>query len=292
MRMKMKKIIILLSMVFFLPLSAGALEVDDEKQVESKEAMLQSYEPNRVGLTFDDNDVGFVDFTLSLQYPFLSLDKAMAAKARQPSGRMLMDLFTRYLRPVPYLAFTGRFGHYLDTRESSPIVGKRFNPKILMRFFTTDPVAAHLDIGFAHESNGQRVNSAAAYQDLRADFAKDNEEPDFARDYISRGWDYWEVLWYKNFNGLDNGSSDGLSTQVSLKYFMEHGYLQGDGSTDDQYDKLYPAARGNGSYRNSGLLRADCGIHADKPSGGQHHLYRHDYYRGPGPGRDCQWAGS
>jgi hypothetical protein len=129
---------------------------------------------------------------------------------------------------VPYLAFTGRFVQYLDTRESSPVIVKKFNPRLFLRFFSSDPVASHLDIGYVHESNGQRINTATAYQEIRAEFANDNEDPDFANDYISRGWDYWEVLWHKNYNSAIDASNNGLATRISFKYFMEYGYLQGD----------------------------------------------------------------
>ncbi|MCK4794368.1 MAG: hypothetical protein KAV87_62145 [Desulfobacteraceae bacterium] len=219
----MKKICVLMSLCFLLPLSANA---ENKTPADNgQEALLQSYEANRLGWTFDDNDVGYMDFTLSLMYPiFLSLKKAEVAKAEENNPGFL----TKYLRPIPYLAFTGRFGQYLATRKSSPVIGKRFNPKLFLRFFTSKTVNSYLDLGFAHESNGQRIDSLTAYQDLRDDFVSEDEDSDFANDYISRGWDYWEVAWYKNFNGIEDDSENGFSTHLSLKYFMEYGYLQKD----------------------------------------------------------------
>ena len=103
----MKKICILILLCSLLPLSAKAENKPEADKPQ--EALLQSYEPNRLGWTFDDNDVGYMDFTLSLMYPiFFSLKNAEAAKAVDNPG-----LFTKYLRPLPYLAFTGRFGQYL-----------------------------------------------------------------------------------------------------------------------------------------------------------------------------------
>ncbi len=218
----MKKICILILLCSLLPLSAKAENKPEADKPQ--EALLQSYEPNRLGWTFDDNDVGYMDFTLSLMYPiFFSQKNAEVAKAVDNPG-----FFTRYLRPLPYLAFTGRFDQYLSTRKSSPVLGKRFNPKIFLRFFTSKTANSYLDLGYAHESNGQRIDTITGYQDLRDDFASEDEDPDFANDYISRGWDYWEVGWYRNFNGMKDDSENGFSTHFSLKYFMEYGYLQKD----------------------------------------------------------------
>ncbi|MBU0481730.1 MAG: hypothetical protein KKG47_11595 [Proteobacteria bacterium] len=234
----MSKPVILLVLIFSLPIRVDAVAGDDAG-VGRKEAWLQSYEPNRIGWTFDDNDVGYMDFTVSLQYPFLSLESAKAAKEGAAGGRTLSELSTRYLRSIPYFAFTGRFGQYIGTRESSPVIGKRFNPKLFLRFFTRDPEKSFIDLGYGHESNGQRTNSFAAYQDLRSDFIRDGEDPEFANDYISRGWDYWEVVIFRNFGGIeknegadstgdDGGSGEGFSSLLSLKYFLEKGALQGE----------------------------------------------------------------
>lgn len=218
----MKKICVLITVLFLLPGLVKAENIAREDKV--KEALLQSYEPNRLGFTFDDNDVSYMDFTVSLMYPvFVSLKNAEVAKAKDNAG-----ILTKYLRPVPYLAFTGRFGQYLSTRDSSPVIGKRFNPKLFLRFFTSRPINSYLDIGYAHESNGQRIDSAASYQDLRNDFIGEKENPDFARDYISRGWDYWEVAWYKNYGSRNDDFDYGFAAKISLKYFMEYGYLQED----------------------------------------------------------------
>ena len=215
----MKKLRVLILLCLLLPAMANAEDQAKEGgEPEKPEVLLESYEANKIGFTFDENDVGYMDFTLSLKYPIvISKNNVIDAKAKDPG------FFTKYLLPVPYLAFTGRFGQYLLTRDSSPVIGKRFNPKVFLRFFKSNPQSSYLDIGYAHESNGQRIHSAGSYQDLRADFASEGEDPEFANDYISRGWDYWEMHWFKRFNGEED-----FSSEISLKYFIEDGYLQGE----------------------------------------------------------------
>src|SRR5678816_2877848 len=91
----------------------------DERQV------VEAYEPNLVGYTWQEDDVGFIDVTLSLKY------------------QMFPDHISQWTCSSPdrcgdrwraYLAFTGRFGFYYGTRASDPVIAKTFNPKLLFRY--------------------------------------------------------------------------------------------------------------------------------------------------------------
>lgn len=170
---------------------------------------LRSYESNTLGYTWDDNDVGFMDFKLSLMYPVFH------------EGEYTEHTHDYYL-PAPYIAFTGRFGQYINSRKSSPVIGKRFNPKVFFRYWLGNE-QDYIDLGAAHESNGQRIDSAQAYQNLRDDFAGSGEDPDFAKDYISRGWDYWEITARKGFMNKEHK----LVFYLNLKRFLDSGGLQG-----------------------------------------------------------------
>ncbi|TNF39284.1 MAG: hypothetical protein EP315_00025, partial [Gammaproteobacteria bacterium] len=179
---------------------------------------LQSYEPNTIGLTKDDNDVSYMDFKLSLMYPMFHTSSPQ-------------DVWHSKWVPMPYFAFTGRFGQYINTRDSSPVVSKRFNPKLFGRYWL-DENKSYIDIGYAHESNGQRINSETLYQNLRDQYASNNENPDFANDSISRGWDYWEVTWKRVLNNEKIHSRKDIerhstSFYLNLKYFVDDGILQG-----------------------------------------------------------------
>jgi len=121
-----------------------------------------------------------------------------------------------------YFAFTGRFGQYIGTRESAPVIGKRFNPKLFVRYWTDESRLGYVDFAFlAHESNGQSIDNPAEYQ-LAQSVA---ERPEFANDHISRGWDYLELVW-KKVPHYDEGKTS-LTTYVTLKYFLPDGLLQG-----------------------------------------------------------------
>lgn len=175
---------------------------------------LTSYEPNLLGYSWDsDDEEPFLDFKISLKYPLAySFTKGLCDN----------DIIVKC---IPFLAFTGRFGQYISVRESSPVIDKRFNPSVFMRFHLDKPnnrkvkgyklKKEYIDVYYGHESNGQRINSLRSWQSLRNDFEDNNEHVYYANDYISRGWDYWGATYkftsddkfyhvylnYKNFIG-------------------------------------------------------------------------------------------
>ena len=169
---------------------------------------LQSYEPNMLGYTKDRNDVDYMDFKLSLKYPIIHDGEYLGKNAW-------------HRLPLPYIAFSGRFGQYITSRKSAPVIGKRFNPKVIFRYWLWDK-DSYFDIAMAHESNGQRIDSAQAYQDLRDDFETSGENPDFARDYISRGWDYWDLVYKETFTRGEHK----LRTYLNYKHFLKGGGVQ------------------------------------------------------------------
>lgn len=191
----------------------GVLAYECKKTDECKKTLkLQSYEPNTIGWTWDKGDVdeGYLDFKISLKYPMFH--KGNPKKAND------------YL-PSPYFAFTGRLGQYIGSRNSSPVIGKRFNPKLFFRYWIGgDAEDKYFDIGYAHESNGQSVNSETMYQNLVNDFLAKGEEAYYADDYISRGWDYWDLVWKHKQNSMGGY----VTTYINYKYFLDDGYLQGE----------------------------------------------------------------
>lgn len=193
--------------LLFAALPASQLHRDENQGI----LKLQSYEPTTLGITFDDNDVSFMDFKLSQKYPMFH------------DGRFDKDNPAwHHGLPYLYFAFTGRFGQYIGTRHSSPVVAKRFNPKLFGRYWFNSE-NDHLDIGYAHESNGQSITTLGAYEQQRAEFASEGQDPDFANDAISRGWDYLEATLKKGYRYADTKSY----AYLNIKYFLPHGLLQG-----------------------------------------------------------------
>jgi hypothetical protein len=175
--------------------------------------MLSSDEPNRLGCTRDSYERScFMDFVLSLRYPLFY-------EAMQQGHKFNM---------LPFLSFTGRMGQYSGTvRHSSPVVTKQFNPKLFFRFYTsyaegqllgsTDDKQDFYDVGYAHESNGQYVDSVPLFDSTAASVGG----ADIAQDYISRGWDYLNYKRHLHFDVLGTNSLD-----VELRYFLSYGLLQ------------------------------------------------------------------
>ena len=192
-------------LLLLLLLWHGAAAADTNS---TKEIWLQSYEPTTFGFTNDSNDVPFMDFTISLKYPLFH-------------KLLNRSEYVSWLRP--YIAFTGRFGQYVGFRESSPVIAKRFNPKLFFRVWKHDS-DNYVDLAYAHESNGQRVDDNATYDNMQQDFVRNGENADFAKDYISRGWDFLELRWKHRFSGLEYGK---LLGYLNLKYFLDYGLLQG-----------------------------------------------------------------
>jgi len=185
-----------------------------EKSVSSSIALLSSDEPNRLGCTRDSYEPAcFLDFVLSLRYP-LFYDA--------------MDQGHNKHNLLPFFSFTGRMGQYSGSvRHSSPVVTKQFNPKLFVRFYspntvdqlhgTADNLQDYFDVGYAHESNGQYIDSVPVFNSMAASVGG----ADIAQDYISRGWDYLDYKRHLHFNALGTNSLD-----AELKYFLNYGYLQ------------------------------------------------------------------
>lgn len=195
----------------------------DAKRCETHtkaDPLLCIHEPTTVGITKDSDDSGFLDFKLSVQYQLL------------PQGvtnflRLLHDTFPIPISGYPaynsavYFAFTGRFGQYLNTRDSSPVVGKRFNPKLFYRIWTDKGHEGYFDLTFlAHESNGQSIDSPAEYQAARSALAK----PEIVDDQLSRGWDYIELVWKHSLKQVRDQRT--FSSYVTLKHFLANGIMQ------------------------------------------------------------------
>jgi len=173
------------------------------------ELILQPNEPITAGYTHDNDDVPYIDVTLSAKVRLLPLDW---------TGR----------RNRVFLAMSTRFGFYWGTRSGSPVVGKDYHPELFWRFLThpdgpsagsSSPdsrFADYLDLGYAHESNGQLVHTPQQYQNELATL----QNAQYADNFIHRGWDYAQLNWHQLYPG-------DVATLFEGKYFLPHGLLQG-----------------------------------------------------------------
>jgi hypothetical protein len=172
---------------------------------------LQSHEPNMLGYTWDESGQ-FMDFTVSVR--FTVFEKQL--------HRWIDNCFSTQI------AFTGRLGQYLG-RGSSPVIGKRFNPEWIMARYDYSPVKrGYYEFSYAHESNGQRITDLASYQQTQTTL----EKPQYADDYISRGWDFLRLTLYSP-EDASLGANHPLQGWVTGKWFLKHGLLQG---TPEEYN--------------------------------------------------------
>ncbi|MGB8517424.1 MAG: hypothetical protein WCD45_06005 [Gallionella sp.] len=213
----MSRILIGMLCVCFSMLASGEEEQVDVKthtgNIAPPLALLTSEEPNRLGCTKDSYERAcFLDFVLSQRYPLFY-------DALEQGHKYNM---------LPFFSFTGRMGQYSGTvRHSSPVVTKQFNPKLYFRFYTSDAEGQILgatdskqdfyDVGYAHESNGQYVDSVAVFNTTAASVGG----AAIAQDYISRGWDFLNYKRHLHFDALGSNSMD-----IDLRYFLSYGLLQ------------------------------------------------------------------
>ena len=188
----------------------------------NRSPLIDAYDPNTLGYTKQADDVPFVDFTISIKaqlFRSFFCDRVGGERSRL------------------YLTFTGRFGFYVSTRHSSPVIAKEYNPKLLWRWIENPQSTiqttgydgrpekqykGYLDLAYAHSSNGQSIDSLQEYQAQSAQVGS----PTYALDYISRGWDYLEVAGKATFaaDALGRGA---LSLYPDFKFFLRHGLIEG-----------------------------------------------------------------
>jgi hypothetical protein len=117
-----------------------------------------------------------------------------------------------------YLAFTGRLSQYLGTRDSSPVVSRRLNPSVFYRMWSSD--AEWFDLGIGHESNGQHVDTPESFVRTQQDHVLRGEPAAFARDVLSRGWDYTYVEWQHEWNTQ-------WHSHLQVRHYLDNGPMQG-----------------------------------------------------------------
>jgi outer membrane phospholipase A len=81
--------------------------------------------------------------------------------------------------------YNGTYDFYLAARDSSPVISRRQNvaPFVYQNTMLVDSegVGHEFRLGWYHESNGQTIDNVTDY----------NNAGEFARDEVSRGWDYF-----------------------------------------------------------------------------------------------------
>jgi hypothetical protein len=234
------------SLTVFLPSVCCAF--DDAKRTTER-PLIEAYEPNILGYKWQDDDVGFIDIKVSLKYRLFPDHIANRTCAERPGCDD---------RWRAYLGFTGRFGFYLRTRASDPVIAKTFNPKLLVRYTPGSarndkafwerngrPIFedwSYLDLAYAHESNGQTISTEGAYE---LEQRLNRRHPDFALDKVSRGWDYIQLA--GKYSLLKDAKKSRLAIYGDLKYFPRDGLVQG---VPEEYHSFEndPSARRRSAY--------------------------------------------
>jgi hypothetical protein len=203
----------------------GIKDVKDPKHSDySPPFGLQSYEPSAFGKTKNNDDVGFLNIDISVKFPL--------------APGILHDLGVDDNRF--YFSFTGRWGFYIGTRYSGPVVGKEYNPQLFWqhlvscgdkftwtRSYGEVPASqtpsgsgpCYFMFGYNHDSNGQIIDSPGQYAETVR-----SQGAEAALDAISRGWDF--IRFTAKYIPASSDRYE-LSLYPELKYFLADGLLQG-----------------------------------------------------------------
>lgn len=124
-----------------------------------------------------------------------------------------------------YLAYTGKFDFFFNSRDSSPVINRLSNPEFILRMNDARYTrGGYYQLVLGHESNGQAINSQQAY---------DSYTEPYVQDFVSRGWDYlaFEGVWNVGSPPRDTLCRESFKcTRVNLtaRSFMEDGVFQGE----------------------------------------------------------------
>ncbi|HWK54569.1 MAG TPA: hypothetical protein VNR18_09375 [Hyphomicrobiales bacterium] len=218
------QILPVLAIVATATITEDAASVATRQEVMAQNSALTGYEPTRLMARSDSDDISdyYMDFTVSVKHPLFQnsmlLNRAYSAVSK---GVDKLTGEENGLFIQPYFSFTGRFSQYIGSRESAPVVARRFNPTLFVRTWSSS--GSYMDVGLAHESNGQQIDTQASYQRAVQAYL-DAGEPQlraeaYARDGISRGWDYSFVEWRKEWDLR-------LATRVQLRHYLSDGPFQ------------------------------------------------------------------
>ncbi len=191
------------------------------QRVLASNSGLTSHEPNRLLARTDSDDINslFMDFKISTKHPLFP--NAATINTSYDRVAETIEQFvpgdSEYFLQM-YMSFTGRFSQYVNSRDSSPVVARAFNPETFFRLWGSED--NWMDFGIGHESNGQRIHSEESF--LReGDVFEANGEPRwYVRDSLSRGWDYTSINWRRAW-------TDNLVSLLETRHFLNSGPLQG-----------------------------------------------------------------
>ena len=143
-----------------------------------------------------------------------------------------------------YASYVARVSQVMKSQESSPVLGRRYNPEVFLRFWrgkeerSTDN---YLDVAFGHESNGQAINSPDEFVAKQDSLVLDGDDPELARRNISRTWDYFALTWRHALSPAKERYA-----YVHTRYFLPGGvfsapedYFRFEASDEEQLRRRY-----------------------------------------------------
>ena len=156
---------------------------------------LSAFEPNYVIWQTTDGDESAIEAHYSVRYmltrPHCRPGHDMVLKFSLRDSKKCIKSYDNRLEF--FLAYTGEFDFYLNTRASGPVINRISNPGIYLRKYFADQRFSSLMLSLEHRSNGQVTEideTDSGVLKTQTAFANDNHE---YFDGISRGSNYFEL---------------------------------------------------------------------------------------------------
>lgn len=206
------------------PLALPPLLLQEHGDLPGPPRKMESHLPNYIGYNTDEGYDSHVDFRFSLKYSFFKYSRPFPNAAFRD-------------RIVPHAAFTARMSQFIGAQDSSPVVGRQFNPELFVRVWASN-AEDYIDLSYGHESNGQNINTAAEYQAKQDSLVADGDDILLADKFVSRGWDYLGLAGRKSLakwggTAPGGGPSNQLVLNAWTRYFLDDGFFQG--AAEDYY---------------------------------------------------------
>lgn len=263
---------------------AGAPAPPADESFQAEESWFLPYEPTKLAFTNDDDDATFLDVSISIKYPL----RWAAGRLNDNAGNITHDPFIAFTGRFGFYWLGGRESAPVIGKRFNPVFGWRFvrrtptgaftcpdqeaeelqdqnvsRTPAAKRTFVPAPAVgnrktacvevlreSYLQLAYAHESNGQSIQSPEGYAAAVLAAVARDQDPYTANDALSRGWDYLGLTWKPACSGCE---SDRFlwSNYLQLRYFLDHGLLQKDAEEVNDWEPL--AAQGKPRSQVNGI---------------------------------------
>ncbi len=176
----------------------GTVDPELKDYLNTEQWRFQPFESNYGIWQWTEDDDEALEAHFSFKYLFTAPDCTKKHRSKNQTKKQCMEGY--WNRWEAFVAYTGEFDFYMQTRDSSPVVNRLNNPTIHVRRYMGEqtggrfPTLGYVDLAFEHLSNGQTTDALAMDNGAfvtQTEFLNDANSPFF--DSISRSVNFVSV---------------------------------------------------------------------------------------------------